>query len=82
MKAARLEREIKVVEVIIGQLNKCLAIYHKHKMHDEFRITLKDIQMCKEELQKLKSAKEAEMEAEKGAAINVNTSKRSGENVL
>ena len=70
MKAAQLEREIQVVETILCQLNKCLAIYYKQKLYDEFRVTIKDIQTVKEELKRLIAAKEAEIEAEKGAATN------------
>jgi hypothetical protein len=81
MKAAQLKREIEVVENLINQLNKCLAIYHKEKMYEEFRVTLVDIQICRKELHKLMAAKKAEMEAEKGAATNVSHFERSGENV-
>lgn len=49
----QLEREIEVVGHIIDQLNQCLEIYHENKMHDEFKITLKDIQTCKTELRRL-----------------------------
>jgi hypothetical protein len=67
-----LDREIQVVEHIIGQLKQCLAIYHKRKMFEEFKICLSDLQTCKTELQKLIAAQEAE----KGAAKNVGEDKR------
>ena len=48
-----IDREIQVVETIINQLNSCLTIYRKNEMHDEFKITLKDIITCKQELNRL-----------------------------
>ena len=70
MKAAQLEKEIQVVETILCQLNRCLAIYYKEKHYDEFRVTLTDIRKVKNELKRLIAAKEAEIETEKGAATN------------
>lgn len=67
MKAHQLEKEIQVVETLISQLNKCLAIYYKEKQYTEFRITLTDIRTCKTELKRLIVAREAEIEAQKGA---------------
>jgi hypothetical protein len=48
-----LEKEIKVVEHMIDQLNQLIDIYAKNEMYDEFTTTLKDIQTCKRELKKL-----------------------------
>lgn len=50
---AKIDREIEVVETIIGQLENCLEIYANLEMYNEFRITLQDIQKCKIELKKL-----------------------------
>lgn len=72
-----LEREIQVVETLIQQLNGCLALYYKKHMHNEFRETFADIQLCKQELRKLIAAKEAE----KGEA-KIETVERSGTSVL
>jgi hypothetical protein len=67
----KLEREILICKKILGQLQECLVIYHYAKEHVHFRATMKDISIVKAELKKLHiAAKEAEMEAEKGAAIN------------
>jgi hypothetical protein len=48
-----IEREIEVVEHIIEQLIDCLKIFLKSKMHEEFQVTLKDIQKCQQELHRL-----------------------------
>jgi hypothetical protein len=72
-----LEKEIQVVETLISQLNACLALYHKKHMHNEFRITFADIQLCREELKKLMAAKEAE----KGVS-EIETVERSGTSIL
>lgn len=64
MKAAQIDREIEVVRTIIAQLNQCLGIYIKENYHRDIKNTIKDIQICKNELKKLIAAKEAEKEAE------------------
>jgi hypothetical protein len=65
MKEFDLEREIKVVENIIRLLRDCLAISIKHKRKEECRSTIKDIQKCEEELQRLIGIREAKkIEAE------------------
>jgi hypothetical protein len=69
MKAA-LEKEIQVVETLISQLKKCMAIYHKNKKYEEIKATLRDLKICKQELERLILAKEAIIEAEKGAVGN------------
>lgn len=66
---ASLEREIQVCEILIQQLNQCAAIFYKEKKFGDFRITLTDLQKCKDELRRLIAAKDAELEAERGAAI-------------
>ena len=53
------EREIEVVENIIRILNECLSISLKNKRKEEAKSTIKDIHMCKKELQRLKEQKEA-----------------------
>lgn len=65
---ASLEREIEVCEVLIRQLNECAAIFYKEKRFGDFRVTLVDLQKCKTELRRLIAAKDAELEAERGAA--------------
>lgn len=50
-------KEIEAVENIIRILNQCLAINIKHKKIEAAKDTLKDIQICKEELNKLIEAK-------------------------
>jgi hypothetical protein len=57
-----IDRDIEVVETIITQLKTCLKIYYKAKMFDEFEVTLKDIETCKKELQKLIIAKDMQGE--------------------
>lgn len=72
MQAKRqIDREIEVVERIIDQLNTCLGIFQAKKLHKDKRATLKDIEMCKVELNRLIAEKAAEKEAPKGAAGNV-----------
>jgi hypothetical protein len=53
------EREIEVVENIIRILNECLSISLKNKRKEEAKSTIKDIHMCKKELQRLKEQREA-----------------------
>ena len=53
------EREIEVVENIIRILNECLSISLKNKRKEEAKNTIKDIHMCKKELQRLKEQREA-----------------------
>lgn len=69
MKAA-LDKEIEVVETLICQLKKCMAIYHKHKKYEEIKATLRDLKTCKIELERLIIEREAVIEAEKGAVGN------------
>jgi len=71
MNTRQLDSEIKVVEKIIDQLNKCLGIFIAEKMHRDKRNTLKDIAICKAELKRLIAAKAAEKEAAKGASDDV-----------
>jgi hypothetical protein len=53
------EREIEVVENIIRILNECLSISLKNKRKEEAKSTIKDIHLCKKELQRLKEQREA-----------------------
>jgi len=80
MKAAQIKREIQVLNHLLHQLNECLVIFYKEKMHTDFKNTLKDIQICKKELRKLKAARLAGMEAEKGVASNA-VLQRSGKSI-
>jgi hypothetical protein len=65
-----IEREIEVVETIIGQLKSCLKIYYQARMHEEFFSTLKDIRTCKTELKKLIAKRNSvQGEAKDGAKI-------------
>lgn len=65
-----IDKEILVVETIIKQLRNCIAIYHREKRFDYIVATIKDIQICKTELKRLKVARMAELEAEKGVTTN------------
>lgn len=77
-----IEREIEVVETIISQLKNCLAVYYKQKMHDEFKVTMIDIQKCKKELRYLIAKREKEKEqAQDAAAVEVQV-ERSGTGFL
>lgn len=76
---ASIEREIEVVEVILSQLNRCMAIYYKNKMHDEFKVTMIDIQKCKKELKALLAMREKE-KAQDAAAVEVEV-ERSGTSI-
>jgi hypothetical protein len=71
MNTRHLDDEIQIVRKIIDQLNKCLGIFIAEKMHRDKRNTLKDIAICKAELKRLITAKEAEKEAAKGASHDV-----------
>jgi hypothetical protein len=53
MKVSSILKEIEVVEHMIVQNRKCLVIFHKAKMYEEFRVTLNDLQVLKIELQRL-----------------------------
>lgn len=59
MKEFDLEKEIKVVENIIRLLKDCLAISLKHNRKKECKSTIKDIQKCEGELQRLIGIREA-----------------------
>lgn len=48
-----IEHEIEIVEMIIDQLKQCLAIFKISENHDSYQETLKDIEKCQTELQKL-----------------------------
>lgn len=76
MKELHLEKELRAVDAILVQLNQCLMIHYKSKNRDYFNNTLKDIQKCKVEKKRLIAAKEAEMDAIKGAAENHEPHKR------
>jgi hypothetical protein len=71
MNTRYIDDEIKIVKRIIDQLHKCLGIFIAEKMHRDKRNTLKDIAICKAELNRLIAAKEAEKEAAKGASSDV-----------
>jgi hypothetical protein len=70
--AQRLEKEILACEAILKQLDECLKIFlaDKRNSRQHVKNTLKDIVIVKAELKRLIAAKEAEMEAGKGAAID------------
>jgi hypothetical protein len=48
-----INREIEVVESIIGVLNKCIAVYEHAKQPQQIANCLEDISKCKKELEKL-----------------------------
>lgn len=62
-----LEKEIEVVENIIGVLNRCLALYIKRLDFEQAKRTIQDMVLVKAELRKLIEAKEAEKEAAREA---------------
>jgi hypothetical protein len=66
----QLNHEIKIVETILGQLKKCLAIYYNEGLHEQFRATLADIQKVKAELKRLNAAKRVQGEAAKEQGEN------------
>lgn len=69
-----IEKEILVVENIIRLLKDCLAISRKNKRKEECKSTIKDIQLCENELKRLmniraaKAEKDAVKEPAKGNA--------------
>jgi hypothetical protein len=82
MKASTIEREIEIVETIIGQLNQCLAIFYKRKKYKDFKETLKDIQMCKKELHRLMAEKNTVKDIQQGEKVNDAEQKQHRKNVL
>lgn len=60
----QLEREIQVVEHMIGQLNQLMDIYAKNEMYDEFKNNLRDIQTCKRELKRLIAKRTVELDVD------------------
>jgi ribosome maturation factor RimP len=67
----QVEKEILVVEFMIQQMHQCLEIFHDAKLYDEFQVTLKDIESCKEELKKLIRAKDKIIDLNQGETNDV-----------
>jgi hypothetical protein len=73
-----LNKEIEVVEVIIRQLQQCLAIYHIERKYKDFKATVIDLQKCKRELNRLKN----ELDIQQGETVNDAETKPHRKNVL
>jgi hypothetical protein len=71
-------REIKVLEVIIGQLQECLAIFYFEGNQKDFKATMIDLQKCKKELNRLK----IELDIQQGETVNDAETKPHRKNVL
>ena len=62
----KIDREIEVLGNMIRLLKECFSIYIQSKQKEEAKRTLKDLEICRKELQKLIEAKEVAIFAPKG----------------
>lgn len=63
MEARNMEKEIKVIETVLGVLYRCLAFYKGLGDTRQYRETRADITIVEKELHLLISEKEAELNA-------------------
>jgi hypothetical protein len=63
MEARSIEKEIEVIETVLGVLYRCLALYRGMGDSTQYRETRADITMIEKELNLLISEKEAELNA-------------------